>query len=97
MPKKDWTKTSSIFKSKNETYLKEFLSLNEVFLPNDKQKNIFDKTHNAFSAKHLKKASPANWIPIYNRNDLSEYLLENSLMPVRWAGGVFLLQRRYHF
>ena len=62
MPKQDWTQIKTIFKTKKETYLKEFLNSNEVFLSNDKQKNIFDQTHNAFSAKHLEKSSPANWI-----------------------------------
>jgi len=53
MPKKDWTQIKTIFKTKNKTYLKEFLNSNEVFLPNEKQKNIFDQTHNAFSANNM--------------------------------------------
>ncbi len=93
MPKQDWTQIATIFKTKKETYLKEFLNSKEVFLPNKKQKNIFDATHNAFSAKHLDKPSPANWIPIYKRDDLSDYLLENQLMPVRCGQGEFFFYR----
>ncbi len=93
MPKQDWNQIKTIFKTKKETYIKEFLNSNEVFLPNEKQKNIFDKTHNAFSAKHLDKSSPANWIPIYKRDDLSDYLLENHLMPVRCGQGEFFFYR----
>ena len=93
MPKQDWNQITTIFKTKKETYLKEFLNSNEVFLPNEKQKNIFDVTHNAFSAKHLEKPSPANWIPIYKRDDLSEYLLKNQLMPVRCGQGEFFFYR----
>ena len=73
MPKQDWTQITTIFKTKKETYLKEFLNSNEVFLPNEKQQSTFDKIHNAFSARHLEKPGPANWIPIYKRDDLSEY------------------------
>ena len=61
--------------------------------PSSKQKNIFDATHNTFSAKHLDKSSPANSIPIYKRDDLSEYLLENQLMPIRCGQGEFFFYR----
>ena len=93
MPKQDWNQITTIFKTKKETYLKEFLNSKEVFLPNEKHKNIFNATHNAFSAKHLKKPNPANWIPIYKKDDLSDYLLENQLMPVRCGQGEFFFYR----
>jgi len=60
MPKQDWTQIITIFKTKQKTYLKNFLNSKEVFCPNERQKNIFDNTHNAFSAKHLEKPNPAN-------------------------------------
>ena len=93
MPKQDWTQIITIFETKQKTYLKNFLNSNEVFCPNERQKNIFDNTHNAFSAKHLEKPNPANWIPIYKRDDLSEYLLNNALMPVRCGQGEFFFYR----
>jgi len=37
MPKQDWTQIVTIFKTKEEIYIKEFLNSNEVFLPNNKQ------------------------------------------------------------
>lgn len=93
MPKQDWNQIIKTFNAKEEKYLKNFLNADEVFCPSDKHENIFDKTHNAFSAKLLEKPNPANWIPIYKRDDLSEYLLENRLMPVRCGQGEFFFYR----
>ena len=93
MPKQDWTQIINIFESKQEDYLKSFLVSNEVFCPSKSYENIFDKTCNAFSAKLLGKLNPANWIPIYKRDDLSEYLLKNNLMPVRCGQGEFFFYR----
>lgn len=93
MPKQDWNQIITLFKTKDETYLEDFLNSDEVFCPSPDYENIFDPTHNAFSAKQLDKPNPANWIPIYKRDDLSEYLLENRLMPIRCGQGEFFFYR----
>ncbi len=93
MPRQDWVQIINIFENKQEDYIKNFLISNEIFCPSESCENIFDKTYNAFSAKLLEKANPANWIPIYKRGDLSEYLLKNNLMPVRCGQGEFFFYR----
>jgi hypothetical protein len=93
MPKQDWKTIITTINTKSPTYLKNFLASNEVFCPNRGYENVFDPTANAFSSKHLNKPKPANWIPIYKRDDLSDYLLENGLMPVRCGQGEFFFYR----
>ncbi len=93
MPKNDWKEVISIFKAKEEKYISNFINSNETFCPNTKHQNIFDKNSNAFSAKLLKKSNPANWIPIYKQNDLSDYLKNSSLMPIRCGQGEFFFYK----
>jgi len=45
------------------------------------------------TTKHLNKPNPANWIPIYKQDDLSDYLIENRLMPVRCGQGEFFFYK----
>ncbi len=93
MPKKDWKTIITTINTKSPTYLKNFLASNEVFCPSKGFENIFEPSHNAFSSKHLNKLNPANWIPIYREDDLSDYLIENRLMPVRCGQGEFFFYR----
>lgn len=72
MPKQDWNQIITFFKTKDGTYLENFLNFDEVFCPSNKHENIFDKTHNAFSAKLLEKPNPANWI-----NQIKKYIIES--------------------
>jgi len=93
MPKKDWKTIITTINTKSPTYLKNFLASNEVFCPSKGFENIFEPSHNAFSSKQLNKPNPANWIPIYKEDDLSDYLIENRLMPVRCGQGEFFFYR----
>jgi len=87
--KNDWIEVIEIFNTKSTNYINDFLNSNDKFCPNNNYINIFDENHNAFSSKLLNKAKPGNWIPIYKREDLSDYLIENNLMPVRCGQGEF--------
>ena len=89
MAKSDWIEVIEIFNTKSKTYLDNFLTSDDRFCPNPNHLNIFDKNHNAFSAKLLNKSKPGNWIPLYQREDLSEYLVKNNLMPIRCGQGEF--------
>ncbi|ADN10047.1 DUF6997 domain-containing protein [Sulfurimonas autotrophica] len=89
MAKNDWIEVIEIFNTKSITYINDFLSSNDKFCPNSNHINIFDKNHNAFSSKLLNKPKPGNWIPLYKREDLSDYLVQNDLMPIRCGQGEF--------
>ena len=77
MAKIDWIEVIEIFNAKSTTYINNFLNSNDVFCPNNNHINIFDSNHNAFSSKLLNKPKPGNWIPLYKREDLSDYLIHN--------------------
>lgn len=89
MAKKDWLEVIEIFKSLDLHYIDDFIKSNNKFCPNESFINIFDKRYNAFSSKLLNKAKPGNWIPIYKKEDLSDYLIKNNLMPIRCGQGEF--------
>lgn len=89
MAKSDWIEVIEIFNTKSKTYLGDFLTSDDRFCPNSNHLNIFNKNHNAFSARLLNKPKPGNWIPLYQREDLSDYLVENNLMPIRCGQGEF--------
>lgn len=89
MAKSDWIEVVEIFNTKSKTYLDNFLTSNDRFCPNSNHLNIFDNNYNAFSAKLLNKPKPANWIPLYQREELSDYLIDNNIMPIRCGQGEF--------
>ncbi len=89
MAKNDWVEVIKIFNMKDSHYIDNFINSNDIFCPNDNNVNIFDKNYNAFSSKLLNKEKPGNWIPIYKKEDLSEYLIKNNLMPIRCGQGEF--------
>ena len=89
MAKNDWIEVIDIFNNKDINYIDDFLKSTNKFCPDDTQINIFDKNHNAFSSKLLKKPKPGNWIPVYKKEDLSDFLVENNLMPIRCGQGEF--------
>lgn len=89
MAKKDWVEVIDIFNKKSKTFIDNFLNSTATYCPSSQFLNIFDTNSNAFSAKILNKPKPGNWIPIYNRDDLSPYLLENNLMPIRCGQAEF--------
>ena len=92
MAKKDWVEVLKIFEKKEKNYIKEFLNSDQIFCPNDIQKNIFG-TSNDFSSKDIGKNLPANWIPNYTSNTLSNYLNSNKLMPIRSGKGSFFFYK----
>ena len=89
MAKNDWIEVIDIFNNKDVNYINNFLKSTNKFCPDDTQTNIFDKNHNAFSSKLLNKPKPGNWIPIYKKEDLSDFLVKNNLMPIRCGQGEF--------
>ncbi|MBU0721661.1 hypothetical protein KJ877_09990 [bacterium] len=93
MAQNDWIEVLKIFNKKSLNYINDFLSSNEKFCPSNNYKNIFDENHNAFSSKQLNKLKPGNWIPLYKKEDLSNYFIENNLMPIRCGQGEFFFFR----
>lgn len=89
MAKGDWIEVLDIFKKKNKNYMDDFINSDDIFCPSSNHINLFDNNYNAFSAKLLNKPSPGNWIPIYKKEDLSDYLIENNVMPIRCGQGEF--------
>lgn len=89
MAKSDWIEVIETFNKKNISYINDFLSSDDKFCPDTNHINIFDEKHNAFSSKLLNKSKPANWIPLYKKEDLSDYLIKNNLMPIRCGQGEF--------
>jgi hypothetical protein len=93
MAKQDWIQVIKYFNQKDLDYIEKFLSSEEVFLPNQNSINIFSEFDSVFSAKQLEKAKPGNWIPIYKEEDLSNYLIENNLMPIRCGQAEFFFYK----
>ncbi len=89
MAKSDWNEIIDIFEKKQFDYIDDFINSKEIFAPDFNHPNIFLKSYNAFSATLLNKTNPGNWIPIYKREDLSEFLINNNLMPIRCGQGEF--------
>ena len=89
MAKNDWIEVVNIFKERQVNYLDNFLISNDKFCPCSNHVNIFDKDANAFSSKLLDKSKPGNWIPLYKKEDLSEFLILNNLMPIRCGQAEF--------
>ncbi len=89
MAKNDWIEVLDIFNTTSKNYLIEFLDSQDKFCPSNHHINIFDKDANAFSSQLLNKPKPGNWIPIYKKEDLPEYFLNNNLMPIRCGQAEF--------
>jgi hypothetical protein len=89
LAKNDWIEVLDIFNTTNQNYLIKFLESQDKFCPSIHHINIFDIDANAFSSKLLNKPKPGNWIPIYKKEDLPEYFLNNNLMPIRCGQAEF--------
>jgi len=87
--KKDWKEVIGIFNKIQPNYINAFIKSDDVFAPSANHINIFQPSHNAFSSTLLNKKNPGNWIPIYKKEDLSEFLIYNGLTPVRCGQGEF--------
>lgn len=95
MAKKDWIEIVDKFNKEDSKYLTDFLNSNDIFAPSCNFINIFDKENrfNDFDRFNLNKDKPANWIPLYKTDDLTEYLLENKLSPIRSGQGSFFFYK----
>jgi hypothetical protein len=93
LAKNDWIVILDIFYKTNSSYLENFISSPDIFCPSSKHVNIFNSDKDVFSAKQLDKQKPGSWIPIYKQEDLSAYLLDNNLMPVRCGQAEFFFYK----
>jgi len=89
LAKNDWNEVQNIFNIIDKEYLDRFLVSTDNFCPSSHHINIFDKNANAFSSQLLNKPKPGNWIPIYKKEDLPEYFINNNLMPIRCGQAEF--------
>ena len=90
MPKKDWIEIIDKFDNK---FIQDFLNSQNIFIPSENFNNPFDSPYKNFNSKNLQKSNPSNWIPIYKKEDLSDYLIANNLMPIRSGSGEFFFYR----
>ena len=90
MAKKDWIEIIEKFNKKDKNFIINFLNSDASFCPSEDFLNIFDNnSNNNFNSNNLNKSKPANWIPIYKKEDLSNlhsapplfYFLNNLLYP----------------
>lgn len=89
----DWIEIVNIFHKTHNSYLENFINSTDIFCPNPEHINIFDHSQNVFSAKQLNKEKPGNWIPIYKKEDLSEYLLDHGITPIRCGQAEFFFYK----
>ncbi len=90
MPKKDW---EEIIEKIGKENLIKFKNSDSIFFPNKNQKNIFNPDSNDFSSKDLEKEKPANWIPLYKKDDICDFLRDNKIMPIRSGKGSFFFYK----
>jgi|GEM_PF-2006489 len=96
MPQKDWVEIVEKFSQKDKDFIRNFLNSKDSFCPSENFINIFDDNnpYSNFNSTNLKKKKPpANWIPIYKKEDLSNFMLENNLMPIRSGSGQFFFYK----
>jgi len=95
MAQKDWIEIIDKFNQKDKGFIANFLNSKDSFCPGENYINIFDENRpfNNFNSKNLNKPKPANWIPIYKKEDLSNFLIENNLMPIRSGQGEFFFYK----
>lgn len=97
MAQRDWLEVLQIISNEDREYLPNFLTSDEMFLPNPSRPNPFDSTDANFSAAALGKAKPGNWIPVYKNQDVPELFHTKNFFPIRagqaefffYKGGIF--------
>ena len=91
MAQRDW---EDVFSKINKMDENIFKILREThFFPSVDCLNPFDKSAINLSATHLSKDKPGQWIPLYKKEDLPKYFIENQIMPVRAGPAEFFF---YH-
>jgi len=95
MAQKDWIEIIEKFNTKDKEFITNFLNSKDSFCPSENHLNIFDEknSYSNFNSKNLKKSKPSNWIPLYKKEELPNFLLENSLMPIRSGMGEFFFYK----
>jgi len=95
MAQKDWIEILDNFNAKDKNFINNFLNSKDSFCPSENHVNIFDEDNqfNNFNAKNLNKPNPSNWIPIYKKEDLPSFLIENNLTPIRSGAGQFFFYK----
>lgn len=81
MAQRDWEEVYKKLNSVDEMFITSLFE--DIFFPSQNQKNPFEDSATNLSATHLKKDKPGQWIPIYKKEDLPRFFLENNIMPVR--------------
>ena len=91
MAQRDWDEVYQKINSVDDKFISSLFE--NTFFPFEKHKNPFDKSATNLSAHQLKKDKPGQWIPIYKKEDLPRFFLENNIMPVRAGPAEFFF---YH-
>lgn len=95
MAQKDWKEIIEKFNIKDKEFISNFLNSKNSFCPSENHLNIFDEKnpYNNFNSKNLNKLKPANWIPLYKKEELPTFLIKNNLMPIRSGTGEFFFYK----
>ena len=93
MAQRDWLEVLQLISNKDKEYLSNFLASDKVFLPNSSCPNPFDSNAGNFSATALGKAKPGDWIPVYKKQDVSEFFHSENFFPVRAGQAEFFFYR----
>ena len=93
MAQKDWEEVRQIIEDKSSGYLENFLTSEQIFLPNNVLPNPFNKNSSNFSASNLGKSKLGQWIPVYYLKDIPEYFRENKIVPVRAGSAEFFFYK----
>ena len=95
MAQKDWVEILKKFNIEDENFITNFLNSKDSFCPSENHLNIFDEEnpYSNFNSKNLNKSRPSNWIPLYKKEELPSFLIENNLMPIRSGMGEFFFYK----
>lgn len=95
MAQKDWVEIIKKFNNQEKNFIANFLASKDSFCPNENNINIFDNNnlYSDFSSSSLQKSKPSNWIPIYKKEDLSSFMIDNNITPIRSGSGQFFFYK----
>ena len=91
MAQRDWEDVYHKIVSADENFL--FSLTENTFFPSERDANPFDISSVNISAVQLNKDKPGQWIPIYKKEDLPKFFIDNNIMPVRAGPAEFFF---YH-
>jgi len=93
MAQRDWKEVLEIIAKAKREYLSDFLTSDELFLPNSSQPNFFNAANGNLSASQLGKSRPGSWIPVYHPKELSPFFHDNNIMPIRSGQAEFFFYK----